>query len=114
MVLKQCGQLAITFFTPYFENVAMFCCACSCQRYSLPIRRAGSPLQVSSVPRMANETFAARRIATRARATRWLRRATGAGPPAQEGESPRGVFADGRPAEALGPAAPGARGPPPG
>src|SRR3989442_6235637 len=101
MVLKQCGQLAITFFTPYLENVAMFCCACSCQRYSLPIRRAGSPLQVSSAPRMANETFAARRIATSARATRWLRRRTAAPEPDQLRRSGAGVSANVLDARAL-------------
>ena len=68
-MLKQCGQLAITFRTAYFLNVSMFCCACVCQRYSLPIRRAGSPLHVSSDARIANDTPAARRIWTRERAT---------------------------------------------
>src|SRR5437867_10409983 len=57
----------MTLRTPYFLNVSMFCCACTCQRYSFPIRRAGSPLQVSSVPRIANETPAARRTCTSAR-----------------------------------------------
>src|SRR5438034_8951934 len=90
MVLKQCGQLAITFVTPYFENVAMFCCACTCQRYSFPIRRAGSPLQVSSVPRIANETPAARRTCTSARATFWLRRSTDAAQPTKYSHSASG------------------------
>ena len=69
MVLKQCGQLAMTFRTPYFLMVSMFCCACVCQRYSLPIRRAGSPLQVSSDARIAKETPTARSTCTTERAT---------------------------------------------
>ena len=35
----------------------MFCLASICQRYSFPIRRAGSPLQHSSWPRIANLTL---------------------------------------------------------
>ena len=37
----------------------MFCWARVCQRYSLPMRRAGSPLQLSSGPRMPKRTPAA-------------------------------------------------------
>src|SRR5579885_1400749 len=44
-----------------------------CHRYSLPIRRAGSPVQDSSGPRMAKLTPAACKILTTAVATFWLR-----------------------------------------
>jgi hypothetical protein len=81
MVLKQCGQLVMTFFTLCPSIVSMFCFACVCQRYSFPRRRAGSPLQVSSAPRIANETSAARRIVASARATFWLRRSYEAAQP---------------------------------
>ncbi len=37
----------------------MLALAISCQRYSFPIRRAGSPVQVSCDPRIANFTPAA-------------------------------------------------------
>ncbi len=69
MVLKQCGQLVMTFFVVIALSVSMFCCAWSWYRYSLPSRLAGSPLQVSISPRIANDTFAALRMAASARAT---------------------------------------------
>ena len=70
IVLKQCGQEVITFFTAAAFSVSMFCWACSWNRYSLPMRRAGSPLHVSAAPRIANETPADFRMAASARATR--------------------------------------------
>ena len=58
MVLKQCGQLATMVRIPWVscaaERVATFSCASLWKRYSLPARRAGSPLQVSRGPSTAN------------------------------------------------------------
>src|SRR5215470_16435468 len=53
----------------------MFCCASIWKRYSFPRRRAGSPVQVSSSPRMAKLTPAACKIFTRALVT-WILRST--------------------------------------
>src|SRR4029077_13969335 len=58
-VLKQCGQLATIFFTPCSFSVATFCSAYAWKTYSLPIRRAGSPLHASRGPRIAKSTPAA-------------------------------------------------------
>ena len=54
--LKQCGQEAMTFFTPAPVSVSMFCCACIWNRYSLPSRRTGSPVHDSAGPRTAKLT----------------------------------------------------------
>ena len=51
--------------------------------YSLPIRRAGSPVHDSSWPRTANETPAASRQVATARATRRLRSSNAAAQPTQ-------------------------------
>ena len=51
----------------------MFCCASVCHRYSLPMRRAGSPLQLSSGPRMPKRTPAAFMTLAKAVATLRLR-----------------------------------------
>ena len=55
-VLKQCGQLATIFVTPASFSVPTFCSACAWNRYSLPIRRAGSPVHDSRGPRIAKST----------------------------------------------------------
>ncbi len=72
MVLKQWGQPVRTFLTAYFWKVLMLASACVWKRYSLPMRRAGSPLQVSSLPRMAKSIPADCRILTIDAATFWL------------------------------------------
>ena len=41
------------FFTPMPLSVSMFCMASIWKMYSLPERRAGSPVQFSDGPRMA-------------------------------------------------------------
>ena len=70
--------------------------------YSLPIRRAGSPVHDSSWPRIANETPAASRHVATARATRRLRSSNAAAQPTQyrtssSSSSPAaGDFGDGR------------------
>src|SRR5580692_6855356 len=56
MVLKQCGQDAMTFLAPASLSVSMFCWASMLYTNSLPRRRAGSPVQVSAGPSTANET----------------------------------------------------------
>jgi hypothetical protein len=58
-VLKQCGQLATIFVTPASFSVPTFCSACAWKTYSLPIRRAGSPVHDSRGPRIAKSTPAA-------------------------------------------------------
>jgi hypothetical protein len=55
-VLKQCGQLATIFFAPASLSVSMFCWASMLKTNSLPIRRAGSPVQVSAGPSTAKLT----------------------------------------------------------
>jgi len=55
-VLKQCGQLATIFVTPCSLSVLTFCSANAWNTYSLPIRRAGSPVQDSRGPRIAKST----------------------------------------------------------
>ena len=57
--------------------------ASSWKTYSLPIRRAGSPVQASSWPRTAKRTPAASRQVTNARATRRLRSSKAAAQPTQ-------------------------------
>src|ERR1700729_866115 len=61
MVLKQCGQEAMTFFpeslvTPASLSVSMFCWASMLKTNSLPSRRAGSPVHASAGPSNANFT----------------------------------------------------------
>ena len=59
MVLKQCGQEATIFFragAPASFSVSTFCWASIWNTNSLPIRRAGSPVQVSAGPSTANFT----------------------------------------------------------
>ena len=58
-VLKQCGQLVTILRTPASPSVATFCSAAAWKTYSLPIRRAGSPVQPSRGPRIAKSTPAA-------------------------------------------------------
>jgi hypothetical protein len=55
-VLKQCGHCVTIFFTPMPSNVSMFCMASIWKMYSLPERRAGSPVHISEGPRIANDT----------------------------------------------------------
>src|SRR4051812_4730538 len=55
-VLKQCAQVETTFLTFVSLKVAMFSAASPWNTNSFPARRAGSPLQVSPLPRTANET----------------------------------------------------------
>ena len=58
-MLKQCGQLATIFVTPDSFSVSTFCSAKAWNTYSLPIRRAGSPVHDSRGPRIAKSTPAA-------------------------------------------------------
>ena len=60
-VLKQCGQLATIFVTPASLSVPTFCSAWAWKTYSLPMRRAGSPVHDSRGPRIAKSTPAALR-----------------------------------------------------
>src|SRR5207248_3249535 len=69
MVLKQCGQVAITFRTLAAFIASMLAWAWVWYRYSLPMRRAGSPLQASDRPRMAKSTPAFCSSPTKAGAT---------------------------------------------
>src|SRR6185437_2755734 len=52
----QCGQPVTTLVTPASFRVATFCSAKSWNTYSLPIRLAGSPVQLSRGPRIAKST----------------------------------------------------------
>ena len=52
-VLKQCGHWVMIFLTPMPLRVSTFCMASIWNRYSLPERRAGSPVHRSEGPRMA-------------------------------------------------------------
>src|SRR6266516_860265 len=52
-VLKQCGHWATIFFTPMPLSVSTFCMASIWKMYSLPERRAWSPLHSSLGPRIA-------------------------------------------------------------
>ena len=61
----------------------MFWVASSWKTYSLPIRRAGSPVQASSWPSTAKRTPAASRHVAKARATRRLRSSKAAAQPTQ-------------------------------
>ena len=56
MVLKQCGQDAMTFFAPASLSVWTFCWASIEYTNSLPSRRAGSPVHASAGPRTAKVT----------------------------------------------------------
>src|ERR1700689_1925630 len=56
MVLKQCGQDATMVFGAASFRVSMFCWASIEYTNSLPMRRAGSPVQVSAGPSTANFT----------------------------------------------------------
>ena len=58
-VLKQCGQLVTIFSTPAPFSVSTFCPANDWKTYSLPMRRAGSPVHDSRGPRIAKSTPAA-------------------------------------------------------
>src|SRR5258708_22785818 len=62
---------------PIWLRRSMLVCASSWYRYSLPARRAGSPLQRSSLPRMANLTSAVLKILASASATRSEERRVG-------------------------------------
>ncbi len=55
-MLKQWGQLAMIFCTPSPLSASMFCEASIWKTYSLPERRAGSPVHSSFWPRMAKST----------------------------------------------------------
>ena len=61
--------------------------ACIWNRYSFPSRRAASPVQVSSSPRIANETFASRRIFTIARETFFCRSSNAPAQPTKKSHS---------------------------
>ena len=63
----------MTAFTPSPLNASTFVFASVWYRYSLPSRRAESPLHISCLPRVANETFASRRMRTSARLTFFCR-----------------------------------------
>ena len=87
MVFRQWGHWATTFFTPYPFMSSTLAEACIWKRYSLPSRRAVSPLQVSSSPRMANFTPAARRIFTMARETFFCRSSKAPAQPTKKSHS---------------------------
>ena len=53
ITLKQCGHCVMIFFTPMPLNVSTFCIASIWKMYSLPERRAWSPLHSSLGPRIA-------------------------------------------------------------
>ena len=55
-VLKQCAQVETTFLTLLSLNTSAFCIARPWNTNSLPERRAGSPVQVSPLPRTAKST----------------------------------------------------------
>jgi len=55
-VLKQCGQPVTIRVTPASFSVSTFCSAKAWKTYSLPMRRAGSPVQLSRGPRIAKST----------------------------------------------------------
>ena len=55
-VLKQCGQAVTIVFAPTPLSVSIFPFAIISKRYSLPPRRATSPVHVSSSPRIAHLT----------------------------------------------------------
>ncbi len=52
-VLKQWGHWVMILRTPMPLSVSTFCMASIWKMYSLPERRAGSPVQFSAGPRMA-------------------------------------------------------------
>src|SRR5690606_9864277 len=66
MVLKQWGQAVTIVFTPYPFNTSILVTACIWNRNSFPARLAGSPVQLSSVPKTAKETPALSKIFTKA------------------------------------------------
>ena len=51
--MKQCGHCVMIFFTPMPLSISMFGIASIWNRYSLPERRAESPVHISLGPRMA-------------------------------------------------------------
>ena len=55
-VLKQCAQVETTFLALASVSTSAFCIASCWKTNSLPARRAESPVQVSPLPRTANET----------------------------------------------------------
>ncbi len=55
-VLKQCGHAVTIFFTPRAFSVSTFAFAIVWNRYSFPMRRAGSPVHFSSAAKIANFT----------------------------------------------------------
>ena len=55
-VLKQCGHWVTIFFTPIELSVSTFCMVSIWKMYSLPERRAGSPVHISDGPRIENDT----------------------------------------------------------
>ncbi len=75
------------FFTPWPFSVSVSAWACIWKRYSFPRRRAASPVQVSSSPRIAKETFASRRIFTMARETFFCRSSKAPAQPTKKSHS---------------------------
>ena len=55
-MLKQCGHWVTIFLTPMPLSVSTFCMASIWKMYSLPERRAGSPVHISDGPRIENDT----------------------------------------------------------
>ncbi|GIT75520.1 MAG: hypothetical protein Ct9H300mP31_00510 [Acidimicrobiaceae bacterium] len=55
-MLKQWGHWVTIFFTPIPLSVSTFCVASIWKMYSLPDRRAGSPVHISDGPRMEKDT----------------------------------------------------------
>ncbi len=71
-MLKQCGHWVTIFFTPMAFSVSTFCMASIWKMYSLPDRRAGSPVHISDGPRMAKSTSARSRSFAIACVTFWF------------------------------------------
>ncbi len=69
IVLKQCGQVAMTLRTSNSFIVSMLARALSWNRYSWPMRRAGSPEHFSLRPMIAKSTPAVLRMVTTASVT---------------------------------------------
>ena len=90
IVLKQCGQMVTIVLTSYRLKVSMFCAASVWYRYSLPMRLAGSPVHVSSLPRMAKSTPALFKTDAIDLATLWLRCSSAAVQPTQKSTSASG------------------------
>ena len=93
IVLKQCGHVATTFLILWRCNVSMFWLANIWNRYSLPMRLAGSPVQVSSAPSTAKLTPALTKMDAMARVTSTPRSTKAPEHPTQNSTSASGFCA---------------------